>query len=146
MAISQNTALFSLVGTNYGGDGRVTFGLPNLQGSVPIHWGQSTTGSQYVQGEVSGTQAVTLLQSEMPAHTHTTKDVALGAATSNIPDSNSLLAASNGGQAYGPPPATTLMHPQSTGLAGGSQPHNNLMPYLTLNFCIALQGSYPPRQ
>jgi microcystin-dependent protein len=145
MPISQNTALFSLLGTTFGGDGKSTFALPDMQGNVPVHWGQSTTGSQFFLGEESGSQFVSLLQTEIAAHSHTAKDVALGAATSNIPDATSLLAAANGGQAYAPAPANTFMSPQATSITGGGQPHNNMMPYLTLNFCIALQGIFPQR-
>lgn len=146
LPISQNTALFSLIGTYYGGDGRSTFALPNLQGAAPMFWGQSTTGSVYNLGETGGTTAVTLLESEVPAHSHSLQAEPRPA---NLPDpnpNNSLGRAQPviyKTSAANPP--LQQLSPQAINPAGGSQPHNNLMPYLTLNFCIALQGIYPSR-
>jgi microcystin-dependent protein len=154
MSISQNTALFSLIGTFYGGDGKVTFGLPDLQGAVPLHAGGGAGPglSQYFLGETGGSETVQLLQSELPAHGHTPHALLLGAAVANIPDGNSVFAASNGGQAYvsatdgsGNPVSRPLTPMAVVQPAGGGQPHTNLMPYVTLNFCIALQGVFPQR-
>ena len=143
LPISQNTALFSLVGTFYGGDGKSTFGLPNLQGCAPMNQGQGPGLSDRVIGETAGEENVTLIQSEMPIHTH----------TANCVDQD--------GDQYGPPTflwardaagnneyATTSnasMGPAAIAPQGGDVPHLNMQPYLTLNFCIALQGIFPSR-
>src|SRR5436305_2487273 len=140
MPISQNTALFSLLGTTYGGDGKSTFALPNLQGSVPIQQGQGQGLSDYVLGQQSGTESVTLLQSEIPIHTHTLQ-ASVRDATSRLPG-DQLLAKGIGVQVYLTPASTTQLAPQALSPAGGSLPHNNMMPYLTLNYCIALQGIF----
>lgn len=144
MSISQNTALFSLLGTFYGGDGKSTFALPNLQGSVPLGQGQGPGLTDRVLGETGGAATVTLLTTEMPAHTHTVNAVAEpGDGTS---PSNDLWAASvlrDRQYATGSPTAT--MSPTAINVAGGSQPHNNMQPYLGLNFIIALQGVFPQR-
>jgi microcystin-dependent protein len=145
MPISQNTALFSLLGTTYGGDGKSTFALPNLQGSLANSFGQGAGLSPYDMGQQSGVNNVTLLVSEMPSHTHTFK-----ADTDNGPDNDSPAnaAISSGGAALiytdAPSPITQFAF-QTLSVAGSSLPHNNLMPYLTLNFCIALQGVFPAR-
>jgi microcystin-dependent protein len=144
LPIAQNTALFSLLGTFYGGDGKSNFALPNLQRSVPLGQGQSTTGSQYDLGQTDGSDTVTLLQSEIPAHTHQVKATALDPGDVSIASSNSIFALSDGGTLY-QDAANTQLAPQAIAPTGGDQPHNNLMPYLVLNFCIALQGVYPPR-
>src|SRR5712692_2144898 len=142
LPLSQNTALFSLLGTTYGGDGKSNFALPDMQGNAPMHPGQGPGLSLHDLGETGGSDTVTLLESEMPAHSHQ-----MGAQTNPL----SALAV--------PSPATTLSRPASGNLyfttgsptpatmsssiitpAGGDQPHNNLQPYLTLSFCIALQG------
>ena len=145
MPISQNTALFSLLGTNYGGDGKSTFGLPNLQGAVPIGSGSSSaSGTQYFLGEESGVDFVTLLQSEMPLHSHSL-NISTQPALLRQPGGQ-LTAVATGVGFYGPNSgATTTLAPQAAPPAGGSQPHNNLQPYLTLNFIIALQGIFPQR-
>jgi microcystin-dependent protein len=146
LPISQNTALFSLLGTFYGGDGKSTFALPNLQGSAPIATGQGPGLSERVIGEQSGAAFVTLLESEIPVHDHgllASSDPAELAA----PSPNRSLARSQPSvykQPAGASPPQPLA-PQAVGVTGGSQPHNNLMPYLTLNFCIALQGVFPSR-
>jgi microcystin-dependent protein len=147
MPISQNTALFALLGTTYGGDGKSTFALPDLEGSAPMHPGQGPGLSLHDLGETGGSETVTLLQSEIPAHTHTLRANAFGG--DNLqPGPTISLAASSGAPAYAPgnpAPALTPMAFQALAPAGGSQPHNNMMPYLTLNFNIALQGVFPPR-
>lgn len=145
MPISQNTALFSLLGTTYGGDGKSTFALPDLQGNAPMQPGQGQGLSQRDLGELSGTETVTLLESEMPLHTHAIA-TAITLANVNAPSDQVVLGRSNGGSAYQTNIANlTPMAPQALAAAGGSLPHNNLQPYLTLNFCIALQGIFPQR-
>ncbi|MEA2301264.1 MAG: hypothetical protein QOE44_1799 [Solirubrobacteraceae bacterium] len=149
LPISQNTALFSLLGTSYGGDGRSTFGLPDLQGRVPVSQGQGPGLSSYAVGEALGSDTVTLLDGEMPAHSHvlSAEDPSIQGADQSAPSSTSVLAASTGGFAYQPNASTqpVQMNPAAVATLGGSQPHNSLQPYLTLTFCIALQGVYPPR-
>lgn len=145
LPLSQNTALFSLLGTTYGGDGKSTFALPDMQGNAPMHPGQGPGLSLHDLGEMSGSEFVTLLESEIPVHVHTmgAQNVALGGvadpagATLNRPASGNLFTATL-------TPAV-LMAPQQLAPAGGSLPHNNMQPYLTLNFNIALQGVFPPR-
>lgn len=145
MPISQNTALFSLLGTFYGGDGKSTFALPNLQGSAPMQTGQGQGLSERFLGEQGGTETITLLVSEIPIHTHTLLAAGSDPAESNDP-TNNAIARSKNGNAY-----TTTLNPitqmavQALPPAGGSLPHNNMQPYLTLNFCIALQGIFPQR-
>jgi microcystin-dependent protein len=139
MPISQNTALFSLVGTFYGGDGKSTFALPDLQGSVPLNWGQSNTGAFYSLGQESGSETVTLLTSEMPLHTHTVSQSTRSSDQLN-PGQYSV---GTGNNCYAPPASTDLMAFQATAAQGGNLPHNNMMPYLTVNYCIALQGVFP---
>lgn len=143
LPISQNTALFSLLGTVYGGDGKSTFALPNLQGSIPLHPGQGQGLSLRDLGEQGGSSAVTLLHSEIPAHTHSAR-AAPDSADLQIPAAGRSLARA-GGLAYAPAASLTPMAPEGVSPTGGDLPHNNLMPTLTLNFCIALQGVYPPR-
>ena len=144
MPISQNTALFSLLGVNYGGDGRSTFGLPNLQGRAVMHPGQGPGLSLRSLGETGGSDTVTLLQSEIPLHAHSL--VASNEIGEDRKAAGEAVARSTGGPLYGPVPATPVaLAAESVATLGGSQPHNNLMPYLTLNFCIALQGVFPPR-
>lgn len=148
LPISPNTALFSLLGTTYGGDGRTNFALPNLQGSVAIHTDQYSGSSQYYLGQTGGEDSVVLLTSEMPAHTHTMQaDGNHLHDTLTSPSGALLVNASpnltfSSGQAS---PTFASMNPSMVAVAGSSLPHNNMMPYLTLNFCIALQGVYPPR-
>jgi microcystin-dependent protein len=144
LPISQNTALFALLGTFYGGNGQSTFGLPDLQGSVPLHQGQGPGLSLYDLGQQGGTDFVTLLESEIPVHTHTLR--------ANNTNGDTPIPAGNTLARFG----TTNIYQQNTNSnltpmafqalqpAGGGLPHNNLQPYLTLNFCIALQGVFPP--
>jgi microcystin-dependent protein len=147
LPISQNTALFSLLGTYYGGDGKSTFGLPDLQGSAPIHQGSGQGLSERFLGEPGGTQFVTLLDSEMPFHNHSLM-AAPDPADLGAPNPQRVIARSSPNiykQPANPPANPQPMAPQAVGVTGGSIPHNNMMPYLTLNFCIAMQGIYPPR-
>jgi len=145
LSISQNTALFSLLGTTYGGDGRTTFGLPNLQGSVPIHQGQGAGLSVYDLGQQGGSSSVTLLESEMPAHGHPV-GATVGGGNQASPTGRawSSLPGRTPPQLFAGAPNTT-MSPQAFAVAGSSQPHNNMSPYVVLNFIIALQGVFPPR-
>ena len=146
MPISQNTALFALLGTMYGGDGKSTFALPDMQDRSAMHVGQGPGLSDHLWGESGGVDFVTLLESEMPAHTHQIR--ASGSnSTTGIPSTDASLARAVGGNAYQNSPfdPTTAMAPQALSPAGGSLPHNNLMPYLVLNYVIALQGVFPQR-
>jgi microcystin-dependent protein len=141
LPIQQNQALFALLGTMYGGDGVRTFALPNLQGRTPIHMGRG-----YVQGQVGGEQAHTLTTSEMPTHNHfATADTVVAAADGQNPAPNRVIAQSAGALLYGPAAALASMAAGAIGFTGGSQPHDNMSPYLVLNVCIALQGIFPPR-
>jgi microcystin-dependent protein len=144
LPIQQNTALFSLIGTFYGGNGTTTFALPNLQGNVPMHAGSGPGLTPRSLGELGGSSSVTLLTSEMPAHPHDLKAVS-SVSNRTAPQGNSLARA-NGATPYAPagPPNTSLSN-LALVVAGSGQPHNNMQPYLTLNFCIALQGVFPAR-
>lgn len=144
LPLSQNTALFSLLGTTYGGNGQSTFALPNLQGRVPIHPGQGQGLSLYDLGQQGGTETVTLLQTEIPVHNHTARADTVDVADTNVPSPNASFAQSSGGTLYQTSQNTQLA-PQALSPAGGSLPHNNMQPYLTLYFNIALQGVFPPR-
>jgi microcystin-dependent protein len=145
LPLSQNTALFSLLGTTYGGDGKSTFALPDLQGRAPMHPGQGPGLSLHDLGETGGSETVTLLESEMPSHPHLLRASA-DPANAQIPNAQLTLARSAGGSAYSPNAGgVTAMAGIALATAGGSLPHNNMQPYLTLNFCIALQGVFPPR-
>jgi microcystin-dependent protein len=144
LPISQNTALFSLLGTTYGGNGVSTFALPDLQGRVPMHPGQGPGLSLHDLGEQNGTDYVTLLQSELPAHGHVLN--ANGGFGNRTSPAGNSLARTSGTVPYAAAgtPGVSL-HATALAPVGGDQPHNNLQPYLTLNFCIALQGVFPPR-
>jgi microcystin-dependent protein len=144
LPLSQNTALFSLLGTTYGGDGKSNFALPNMQGNAPMHPGQGPGLSLHDLGETGGSDTVTLLESEMPAHSHglTASDQE---ATDQSPINEMFAGGIGGINLYAAPASITQLAGGTLTPAGGAQPHNNLMPYLTLNFCIALQGVYPPR-
>ena len=144
LPISQNTALFSLLGTTYGGNGTSNFALPNMQGNAPMQAGQGPGLSLRDLGEAGGEQAVTLLTTEIPAHSHIA--VAGGQADTAAPQNNTWGGALKGhGNLYAPASSLTPMSTSALSIAGGGLPHNNLQPFLTLNFCIALQGVYPPR-
>jgi microcystin-dependent protein len=134
LPINQNQALFSLLGTTYGGNGQTTFALPNLQSRVPLHFGEGL-----IQCQAAGEEAHTLIQGEMPQHTHTWQ-ATNGNGTTPVPTNNVLAAFNNGYNAGGSP-----VSPPLVGTAGGSQPHNNMQPFLVLNFIIALQGIFPSR-
>lgn len=150
LPLSQNTALFSLLGTTYGGDGKSNFALPDMQGNAPMHPGQGPGLSLHDLGETGGSETVTLLESEIPAHSHNAmcannsvngdKDSPAGNLLATVPLTGSP-------PAYAPPAGNTVVAMSGNAIApaGGDQPHNNMSPYLTLNFCIALQGVYPPR-
>jgi microcystin-dependent protein len=144
LPISQNTALFSLLGTFYGGDGKSTFALPNLEGSAPIHVGQGQGLSEYFLGQQGGSEFVTLLQSEMPVHSHALRAATQDPGDVGIPSPTASFAGSTGGTLYQTSSNVTLAF-QALSVSGGSLPHNNMQPYLTLNFCIAMQGVFPPR-
>ena len=146
MPISQNTALFSLLGTTYGGDGKSTFALPNMLDNAPMQPGQGQGLSLRDLGEMSGVESITLLVSEIPFHTHAVQTFS-DPGTLQAPAPDRILARSSAGNAYQTNTSANLqmMAPQSLALAGGGLPHNNMQPYLTLNFCIALQGIFPQR-
>jgi len=146
LPISQNTALFALLGTTYGGDGKSTFALPNLQGSAAMHPGQGTGLSQRDLGQIGGTETVSLLVSEIPLHTHGMM-AAVNPALVKVPSPDVALARSRSASTYQSDSTANLvqMAPSALTPAGGSQPHGNMQPYLTLNFNIALQGVFPPR-
>jgi len=153
LSISQNTALFALLGTTYGGDGINTFELPNLQGRVPVHQGQSSGTSAYTIGQSSGVENVTLTTNQIPSHTHAlnvnnaagntaspgqTTYLAAGPATGSGPNASQL-------NTYTSVANNTTLNSTSIGLTGGGQPFSILQPYLTVNFVIALQGVFPSR-
>jgi microcystin-dependent protein len=139
LPINQNQALFSLFGTMYGGNGQTTFALPNFQGKVPMH-----VSGGFIQGQTGGAYSVTVNQSQMPAHTHlvscTNQD---NTATSSFNPANNILGPGN--NLYGPLNSLTTISPAAVTNVGGSQPHNNMQPYLVLNFIVALQGIFPSR-
>jgi microcystin-dependent protein len=146
LPISQNTALFSLLGTTYGGDGKSTFALPDLEGRAPMHPGQGPGLSLHDLGETGGSETVTLLQSEMPNHPHTMR-ANTDFADVQTPSPARSIARSQNANAYKAPAGQPVvpLNPGALAPAGGDQPHNNLQPYLTLYFNIALQGVFPPR-
>lgn len=145
LPLSQNTALFSLLGTTYGGNGKSNFALPDLQGRAPMHPGQGPGLSLHDLGETGGSDTVSLLESEIPAHSHALRAVN-DDADLQLPDPSASLAKSSNANFYNAS-ATNLaaMAGETLAPAGGDQPHNNLQPYLTFYFCIALQGVFPPR-
>lgn len=149
LSIAEYDALYSLIGTTYGGDGQTTFALPNLQGRVPIHMG-SNQGNNYVIGEMLGNETITLTQNQIPAHTHQSNGTiaypyrADGPGNSADPKGNGLGVAP--GKKYYNATADTAMAPINENLiqmAGGSQPHNNMQPFLCINFIICIEGIYP---
>jgi microcystin-dependent protein len=144
LPLSQNTALFSLLGTTYGGNGKSNFALPDLQGRAPMHPGQGPGLSLHDLGETGGSETVSLLESEIPSHTHQMK-AASTAADLQDPAPDRVLARSTGAFAYFAGNQNTTLSDNALAPAGGDQPHNNMQPYLTFYFNIALQGVYPPR-
>jgi len=144
LAISQNTALFSLLGTTYGGNGTTTFALPNLQSRVPLHFGQGPGLSQYSLGEVTGSESVTLIQNNLPPHNHNSTTPATGADANSVdPAAGAVLG--TGTNIYRVAAASVQMSPTPTSLTGGGQPASIIQPILAVNFCIALQGIFPSR-
>ena len=137
LPINQNQGLFSLLGTTFGGDGRVNFALPDLRGRVPIH-----VGSGHTLGEKGGEQAHTLSVAELPTHAHVWSGTSAAAST-NTPSASLVLAQSTGENAWGPASNLVAMSPSTVLNVGGSQAHLNMQPFLTLSFCIALQGIFP---
>jgi microcystin-dependent protein len=144
LPLSQNTALFSLLGTTYGGNGKSNFALPDLQGRAPMHPGQGPGLSLHDLGETGGSETVSLLESEIPSHSHSMK-TANDPGDSNRPANNALTRSSEGSVYNSSNAGLVAMSPNTLPPAGGDQPHNNMMPYLTVYFCIALQGVFPPR-
>ncbi len=147
LPVAQNTALFSLIGTTYGGDGRTTTALPNLQGRAPMHPGRGPGLTARRLGQKVGVETVTLSEAQIPSHSHTAR---AASATGNAglgPDSNNSMGRSGGGDAYQTDTSGNLVDMASSTLSttGGGQSHDNVQPYLTLNFIIALQGLYPSR-
>ncbi len=144
LPLSQNTALFSLLGTTYGGNGKSNFALPDMQGNAPMFWGQGPGLSLRDLGEAGGSETVTLLESEIPSHSHAW--MASNQPAEDRAPAGEVLARSVGASLY---QTTTTglqaLSPNAVAPTGGDAPHNNMMPYLTLSFCIALQGVFPPR-
>jgi microcystin-dependent protein len=155
LPIAQNTALFSLIGTMYGGDGKTTFGLPDLRGRVPVQAGQGAGLSNYDQGQTGGADTVTLALAQIPSHSHAVQALSSGgsATATSSPAPNTSFGPSQARAvstgyvtpSSGSVPPTATMSASAIAPSGGSLPHNNLSPYLTLTFCIALQGIFPPR-
>jgi microcystin-dependent protein len=151
LPIQQYTALFALIGTYYGGNGTTTFALPNFQGRVAVDAGTGPGLSTYVVGEMTGTPTTALLISEIPSHSHTMNGALPGSGggadeRSNVGSPQAWLGPSaGGGNAYSDQPPSANLAIQMISVTGGSLPHNNMQPYLTLNFCIALQGIFPAR-
>jgi microcystin-dependent protein len=149
LSISQNTALYSILGTNYGGNGTTNFGLPNLQDRAPIDWGQGSGLSPYVLGETGGITMVKLTTQQIPSHVHVARcNGGDQTGTQNQPTNGDWASpsADRGLNTYDPNPGTSpLMNPLALALTGGNQPHDNMPPYLVLNFLIAQVGIYPPR-
>ena len=139
LSIAQNQALFALLGTYYGGDGQTTFALPDLRGRTPVHQGQRL-GSSHVMGEKSGQESVTLTLNTMPTHNHML-GVAAGPGTLASPSGN-VFAAHRGGYSES---VDAVLQPGTLAMVGGSQPHENRPPFLTLNYCICTQGIFPSR-
>lgn len=144
LPISQNTALFSLIGTTYGGDGRTTTALPNLQGRAPMHPGRGPGLTDRRLGQRGGVDSVTLTEAQMPNHTHTVR-ASSDAGEENSPSGQVTATTRANQRIYAPAANLVAMADQAIVPQGGSQAHNNLQPLLTLNFCIALVGLYPSR-
>ena len=147
LAISQNTALFSLYGTTYGGDGRTTFALPDLRGRVPIHDGRGPGLTNYNLGQVGGVETVTLVTPQIPAHSHSGHIVGSNVTADKSSTNGTVLARTLTSPTYAVTPPDTAMANGTvqTDSTGGSQPHENRMPYLAMNWCVALYGVFPSR-
>ena len=150
MSIAQNQALFSILGTIYGGDGITTFNLPNLQGQIPMHWGNGPGNFVTAIGEVQGTTAVTLTVSQIPQHTHALTAATVGSAAERtaVPTNQAFLSGSRPPDRAYENPATAVtsqFSPKAIAITGGSGPHDNMQPYLAVNFCIATEGTFPSR-
>lgn len=146
LPLSQNTALFSLLGTTYGGNGKSNFALPDLQGRAPMHPGQGPGLSLHDLGETGGSDTVSLLESEIPSHSHAMRADLIDLGEVTTPTSTTSLAISRNISIFNPTTQGIVsMSGQSLAPAGGDMPHNNLQPYLTFYFCIAMQGVFPPR-
>jgi microcystin-dependent protein len=148
LSIAQNTALFSLMGTFYGGNGTTTFALPNLQGMAPVHQGQGAGLSPYQIGETAGSQTVTLLQNQLPVHGHTPQCASAASNPGQQSPAGNVWSPAPGRtppSMYSSNTPATNMNPGAVAAAGGSGPHNNLSPFLVMNFVIALQGIFPSR-
>lgn len=150
LPIAQNTALFSLLGTTYGGNGQTTFALPDLRGRAPVHFGNSSWGETFYLGEMAGVENVTLIYSEMPSHTHgmvaTSQNGDAGTIGNHIfAQAASVVSPVTNYPAYGPMSGATPLNAGSVSIAGGSQSHSNLQPLQVINFCIATGGIYPSR-
>lgn len=143
LSIAQNTALFSLLGTTYGGNGQTTFALPDLRGRVPVHPGQGPGLTNRTLGQTGGEEAHTLISTEMPVHNHIVNAKSAGGSAAT--PANNVPAGSTARDNQYAPAADTTMSPSMVGSAGGSQPHNNMQPYQCVNFIIALEGIYPSR-
>lgn len=149
MSIAQNSALFSLLGTTYGGDGRVTFGLPDLRGRAPMHFGQGLGLPNVSLGEVSGIENVNLISTQIPQHNHmalvnnSAGIIATPAAGNSLAELTDING--DGANFYGNAAENTVLNPATVSNAGGNQPHSNMQPYLVVNYCIALQGLFPSR-
>ena len=145
LSIAQNTALFSLLGTQYGGNGQTTFALPNLQSRIPVHFGTGPGLSQYVIGEQGGVENTTLLQSQLPIHNHTYAPLANNSDAGVSKPGTAFMGKADAAIYASASDGTTVMGTQICGAAGGNQPFPNLPPYLAVNFCIATQGIFPSR-
>jgi len=149
LSIAQNTALFSILGVQYGGDGKTTFALPNMQGAAPVHQGAGQGLTPRTVGQTFGSPTVTLLTTEIPAHNHVPQGIAANGNTTT-PTNAYWAQTDTGGRRPVPVPlyndtADVQMSPVAVNVAGGSQPHNNMQPFLAMNFIICLQGEFPSR-
>lgn len=148
MAITQNSALFAIIGTTYGGNGQTNFALPNLQGQAPMHWGTTSGVTPTVIGEVQGVANVTLLTGELPQHTHTASAYSGTGTHTAIPDATTYLSAATAGDFAYDSTAPVVNAPfgfQAIGISGSSLPHDNMQPYQCINYCIAVEGVFPTR-
>lgn len=140
LSIDENETLFNLIGTTYGGDGQSTFALPNLQSRIPVHAGSLSGGATYILGETGGTETVTLTGQQIPSHTHVPQ---AQAANGSASPANSVWAASTTQNIYTNNAAATNLNASAINLTGGNQPHENMLPYLAINFIISLFGIFP---